>query len=146
MSALGGLALAALTGLAEGLAVGAGLAALVVFLAVGLRLGAATGTLAWARAYQWALSLGAAAGAAYEVWPFTLRGPTVLAVVLGLGMGLFVGMLAAALAETAAALPFAARRLRVAAYLPRLVLAVALGKTLGAVLWLLPALHARPPA
>ena len=59
---------------------------------------------------------------------------------------MFVGMLAAALAEVAAALPVAGRRLGLEHHLPRLVVAVALGKTLGAIAWLtLPSLFTRPP-
>lgn len=133
-------------GLAEGLAVGAGLAALVVVLAIGVRLAAATGTLRYAGAYQWALVAGGAAAATDQAWPLDLHGGTLLAVVLGLGMGLFIGMLAAALAESASALPVAARRLGLLPYLPRLVVAVALGKALGAAAWLVvPGLFSRPP-
>jgi stage V sporulation protein AB len=142
-----GSALAALAGAAEGLAVGAGLAALVVLLRVGVRLAGATRTLRQAPRYQWALALGAAAAGLEQAYPLRLAGGPVLAGALGLGMGLFVGMLAAALAETAAALPVASRRLGLVPYLPRLVLAVAVGKTVGALAWIvLPGLHARPPA
>ena len=141
------IGLAAVVGAAEGLAVGAGLAALVVVLAVGVRLAAATGTPHWARAYQWALALGALAAAGYEAYPFVLRGTNILAGALGLGMGMFVGMLVAGLAETAAALPMLGRMFGLRALLPRLVVAVALGKLLGAVAWLLvPGFFSRPPA
>ncbi len=141
------LAAAALAAFAEGLAVGSGLAALVVLLAVAVRLARITGTPGWSRAYEWALVLGSAAAASYEVWPWSLHGPRVGAAALGLGMGLFIGLLAASLAEVVAVVPLASRRLGLVAYMPRLVLAVALGKTLGAVLWLLvPSLFSRPPA
>jgi len=141
------IVLAALAAGAEGLAVGGGLAALVVVLAVGVRLAVATGTPHWAGAYQWALALGAAAAGAYEAYPFHLHGTDVLAGALGLGMGLFVGMLAAGLAETVAALPVLGRRLGLRASLPRLVVAVALGKLVGAAAWLLiPGFFSRPPA
>lgn len=141
------IALAALVTLAEGLAVGAGLAAVVVVLAVGVRLAVATGTAHWAGAYQWALALGAVAGAVYEAFPFHLGGGRLLAGGLGLGMGLFVGMLAAGLAESVAALPVLGSRLGLRGALPRLVLAVALGKLVGALAWLLiPGLFNRPPA
>ena len=115
-------------------------------LSIGVRLASVTGTLRWARAYQWALTAGVVAAATYEVVPYHLRGGDALAVTLGAGMGLFVGMLAAALAEVVAALPVAGRRLGLERHLPRLVVAVALGKTLGAIAWLtLPGLFARPP-
>lgn len=141
------LGTAALATFAEGLAVGAGLAALVVLLTVAVRLARLTATSGWGGAYQWALVLGTLAAASYEVWPWTLHGPAALAAVLGLGMGVFLGMLVSALAEVVAVVPRAARRFGLVANLPRLVLAVALGKTLGAVLWLLlPGLFARPPA
>ena len=143
---IGAWALAAISALAEGLAVGAGLAALVVVLAIGVRLAAASGTLRYAGAYQWALVAGAAVGAADQAWPIRLHGGALLATALGFGMGLFVGMVAAALAETASALPVGARRLGLLPYLPRLVVAVALGKALGAVAWVtVPAFFARPP-
>lgn len=141
------IALAALASAAEGLAVGAGLGALIVVLAIGVRLAAVTETPRWAGAYQWALACGAIAAAAYEAYPFNLRGPTALAVGLGLGMGLFVGLLVAGLAETVAALPMLGRMFGLRAFLPRLVVAVALGKLLGAVIWLLvPGFFSRPPA
>jgi stage V sporulation protein AB len=142
-----GLPAAALAALAEGLAVGAALGALVVLLSVGARLARVTATPEFGRAYEWALACGAAAAASYEVWPWTLRGPRALAAILGGGMGIFIGMLAAALAEVVAVMPLLARRLGLVPYLPRLVLALALGKTLGAVAWLLvPGLFSRPPA
>ena len=141
------LGTAAVATFAEGLAVGAGLAALVVLLTVAARLARITATSGWARGYQWALVLGTCAAASYEVWPWSLRGPRALAAVLGLGMGVFLGMLVAALAEVVAVVPRAARRFGLVGHLPRFVLAVALGKTLGAVLWLLlPGLFSRPPA
>ncbi len=137
---------AAVAAAAEGLAVGTGLAALIVVLSIALRLAAVTRTLRFARAYQWALTAGTAAAAAYEVVPYHLAGGQALAATFGAGMGLFVGMLAAALAEVVAALPVAGRRMGLERHLPRLVVAVALGKTLGAIAWLaLPGLFSRPP-
>ncbi len=141
------IVLAGFVALAEGAAVGAGFAALVVLLTVGVRLAAATGTRRWAAAYQWALALGTVAAGAQEAFPSPLRGGVPLAVVLALGMGMFVGLLAGALAETVAALPIAGRRLRITRYLPVLVFAIICGKALGAVVWaLVPGLFARPPA
>ena len=141
------IVVAAFVALSEGLAVGVGFAALVVLLTVATRLAALTATGNWSGAYQWAMVLGVAAAGAYEAFPISLRGGTALAVVLGLGMGLFIGLLAAALAETVAALPVAGRRLHLNVYLPRLVLAVVWGKALGAVAWfLVPGLFTRPPA
>jgi stage V sporulation protein AB len=132
---------------AEGVAVGAGFAALVVVLRVAVRLAALTRTGEAARAYQWAMVFGAAAAGAWEAWPEPLRGGVPLAAALALGLGTFVGLLAAALAETAAALPLAGRRLGLTRYLAALVLAVVAGKAAGAVAWLLvPGLFARPPA
>lgn len=140
------IAVVAALGAAEGLAVGAGLAALVVLLAIGVRLAAATGTPHWVRSFQWALTLGGMAGASTMVFVSPVHGTDALAVPLGLAMGLFTGLLAAGLAESAAALPVLGRRLGLVAFLPRLVVAVALGKLVGAVAWLLvPGLFARPP-
>jgi len=138
--------LASVVGAAEGLAVGSGLAALVVVLAIGARLAAVTGTPHWARRYQWALALGGMAAAAALAFPVHVHGTLALAAFLGLGMGLFVGMLAAGLAESVAALPVLGRRLGLRAFLPRLVIALALGKLLGAVAALaVPGLWVRPP-
>lgn len=140
------IVVAAAMGLAEGVAVGAALAALVVLLAVAIRLAAVTGTEAWVGRYQWALVLGALAAAAYEVWPYSLHGTVVLAVVLGLGMGIFIGLVVAGLAETVGALVLAGGRMGLRRELPLLVMALVLGKALGAVLWFaVPGLFHRPP-
>jgi stage V sporulation protein AB len=136
----------ALVGLAEGLAVGAALAALVVLLAVAIRLAVVTGTEQWVHAYQWALVLGALAAAGYEAWPYSLHATWGMAAVLGLGMGLFIGLVVAGLAETVGSLVLAGGRLGLARQLPRLVIALVLGKAVGAVLWfLVPGLFSRPP-
>jgi stage V sporulation protein AB len=133
-------------GLAEGVAVGAALAALVVLLSVAIRLAAVTRTEGWVRRYQWAIVVGALAAAAYEVWPYSLHGPAAVAGVLGLGMGTFIGLVVAGLAESVGALVLAGGRFGLRRYLPLLVVAVVLGKALGAVLWFtVPGLFNRPP-
>ncbi len=140
------IVLVALVGLAEGVAVGAALAALVVLLAVAIRLAVVTGTETWVTSYQWALVFGALAAAAYEVWPYSLHGPLVLAVLAGLAMGTFIGLVVAGLAETVGSLVLAGHRLGLRRYLPLLVVALVLGKAVGAVLWFsVPGLFSRPP-
>lgn len=140
------IVLAGLMGMAEGVAVGAALAALVVLLAVAIRLAVVTGTEAWVTGYQWALVFGALTAAAYEVWPYSLHGPVVLAVLAGLGMGTFIGLVVAGLAETVGSLVLAGHRLGLRRALPFLVAALVLGKALGAVLWFsVPGLFSRPP-
>ena len=55
--------------------------------------------------------------------------------VCGLAVGIFVGCLVMSLAETLKALPAISRRLKLAVGLPYVILAIALGKTAGALVY-----------
>jgi stage V sporulation protein AB len=140
--------LAALVALGEGLVVGTALASFLVVLGVVPRLARLTGSERWVRAYEAAIGLGAFAGACLEARPVRLGLPAAAAAVPSLAMGLFVGMVSAALAEVIDVLPILRRRLAgPGRWLRWLVLALAAGKTLGSVLWwTFPRLFERPPA
>jgi stage V sporulation protein AB len=138
---------AGLVGLAEGVAVGAALAALVTALDLVPHLARLTGTAGWTGAYRYAVVVGALLGAGDEVWPLHLGVPQGAVIATGAAVGVFTGMVAAALAEVIEVLPVFGRRLGLGPWLARLVTALAVGKAAGAVLWwAVPSLFHRPPA
>jgi stage V sporulation protein AB len=122
-----------LIGLAEGLAVGAAFVAILTLLRVVPRLTQLCGGSPVA--YEVALALGALAGALDEAVPLTIRQGPWAVVPAGLLDGVFVGLVAAAIAEVAAILPLAGRRLGITRWLLWLVVALAAGKAAGATLW-----------
>lgn len=133
-------AVVALVGLAEGLAVGAAFVAIVTLLRVVPRLSQICG--GHRLAYEVALALGAVAGAVDEAMPLNLHLEGLAVATVGLLDGIFIGLIAGAVAEVAAILPLAGRRLGITRWLLWLVVALALGKAAGATLWwAVPSLH-----
>jgi stage V sporulation protein AB len=131
-----------IVGLAEGLAVGAAFVAVLTLLRVVPRLAQLCGGSV--RAYEVALALGAVIGALDEAVPIRAHLGSLAVAAAGLLNGAFIGMVAAAVAEVAAVLPLAGRRLGIGRWLLWLVVALAAGKVVGSILWLaVPALRAR---
>ncbi|HVB09455.1 MAG TPA: stage V sporulation protein AB [Bacillota bacterium] len=129
-------------GLAEGLAVGAAFVAVLTLLRVVPRLRQLCGGSPLA--YGVALALGAVVGALDEAVPLSLKAGPAPVPVAGLLAGIFIGMVAAGIAEAAAILPLAGRRLGISRWLLWLVVALVIGKAAGATLWwAVPSLHAR---
>lgn len=130
----------ALLGLSGGIAVGSGLVALLVILDLIPRLAQL------AKAYHKSAWFESAIVAGALFWSFAdfldwglLRwaGGGLLSAAAGVLCGLFVGMLAAALTEVVNVLPILAKRLKLSARLPALVMAMVLGKLAGSLFdWL----------
>ncbi len=125
------LALLATLGIGSGVLVGAAFVALLTALGVPSRLVALTGTRRCNAAYALAVAGGALAGAFWLPFPYTLSLPGVLAAVPGLLTGIFVGMLASALAETIGVVPVLSRRVGLGSLVGKVVWAVAAGKIIG---------------
>ena len=122
-----------IVGLAEGLAVGAAFVAVLTVLQVVPRLIQLCGGSA--RAYELALALGAVLGALNEAVPLAVQAGWVAVIPAGLLSGVFVGMVSGAIAEVGAVLPLAGRRLRISRWLLALLVALAVGRAVGATLW-----------
>lgn len=118
-------------GFSGGVAVGA---AFVSFLAVvGLvpRLAQLTKSYGAIRFYEWALILGALAGTWCGLRSVEFHLLSFLLIPIGLGLGVFVGMVAAGLTEVLNVLPILAKRLGINEQILILLMAIVLGKMLG---------------
>jgi stage V sporulation protein AB len=93
------------------------------------------------RAYELAMAAGATVAAVRLVYPFQFALGAFTAGVAGITMGMFVGMLASALAETIGVVPVVARRTGLGNWITKLIWLVVVGKILGSLIyWLYPPL------
>jgi stage V sporulation protein AB len=125
-------------GLAGGLVVGAGLVAFLTVLGIVPRLTQITKTYRFIHHYQY----GIIAGSVFWTWTglheVHLHLPKDLTIVYGMFAGMFVGMLAAALTEVLNVLPILAKRIYMVDKILWLLMAMVLGKVLGALFhWVL---------
>jgi stage V sporulation protein AB len=123
-------------GFSGGLITGTGFIAVLSALSLPARLSALTYSRRANRIYELALAAGVWVAALWLPFPFALRlGPVILAAI-GLPMGIFVGMLASALAETVGVMPVIAARTGAGPLIDKVVWAVAVGKIIGSLIFL----------
>ncbi len=121
------LGLNLLLGIAGGIAVGGGVIALFVVLDMVPRLAQLTSSYDKVHWYEGAMVGGSLVGTVSDFWNWKITsGPLV-----ELGVGLFDGMLAAALTEVLNVLPILAKRLNMTHYLFGLLMAMVSGKVAG---------------
>lgn len=125
------LAMLFLFGAGSGVLVGAAFIALLVTLGVPSRLIALTDTRKWTKVFSLALAAGSLAGSMWLPFPYSIPLPACAAALPGLLVGIFVGMLASALAETIGVVPILSRRLGLGSLVGKVVWAVAAGKIIG---------------
>ena len=133
---------AAVLGVCWGLGVGVAISAIVTALRIMPRMAQVLRARNAHRHYENALLLGASL-ASVLLWYNSIRFslPNAVAAIVGLASGLWVGFLAAALAEVISVLPVAGRRMQLGAKVALLVAAVAAGKILGSLIfWRFPGL------
>ncbi|WP_066294679.1 stage V sporulation protein AB [Bacillus sp. FJAT-29937] len=118
-------------GLAGGLAVGSGFVAFLTVFGIIPRLTQLTKTMKMVRFYEWAIVLGAVAGAAATLWDPIFTFTPYLLLPIGLASGVFVGMVAAALTEVLNVLPILAKRIGVDGQIVILLMAIVFGKIFG---------------
>lgn len=118
-------------GLAGGFAVGSGFVAFITVLSILPRLVQMTQSQSCLRLYEWAIILGVLCFTWLDFFHWVIYGPKWTQLILGLLMGLFIGMLAAALTEVVNVIPILSRRLKMYEYLFFLLMAMAIGKTFG---------------
>ena len=124
-------------GLASGLAVAGGMFALLIALGVIARFAGKTNTASWVLYYEDAAALGGIFGNLFSLYQFRIPVGITGAALFGLFSGIFTGTWAMALTEIVDAVPVFTRRIHLKEGIPWLILAMALGRSLGA--WL----HAR---
>ncbi|WP_347549781.1 stage V sporulation protein AB [Pseudalkalibacillus hwajinpoensis] len=120
-----------LIGFAEGIAVGAGFVAFLSVLGIIPRLTQLSKTIHLIRFYEWGIII----GAVLSSW-LSLRNPILglskfVLIPIGLGAGVFIGMLAAALTEVLNVLPILTKRIGFIDKILILLMAIVLGKVFG---------------
>lgn len=125
----------AIIGLCAGTVVAAGLFAFVVTIGVVTRIIGKSHTSANGRFYEDFIAVGATLGNLYYFYKWPLFGGNLFMAVFGVFAGIYVGCLVMSLAETVNAIPVMSRRLRLTVGLQYLILSVAVGKAIGAVVY-----------
>lgn len=124
------------TGLSAGGVIAAGIFAFLAIIGIFPRLIGITHTARQVMLYETMLILGGIFGNAMDLYGIRPpAGGAALLLVFGLSVGVFVGCLVMSLAETLKALPVLNRRLRLAVGIQYMILAIALGKLCGALLY-----------
>ena len=125
----------AICGFSAGGVIAAGLFAFITVIGVIPRLAGKTHTARFSRLYEDCIVLGAGLGNGVQLFGWRLFGGNPVMAVFGLCAGIFVGCLAMSLAETLKTLPVMNRRIHLAVGLQYVILAIGLGKMVGAVLY-----------
>lgn len=131
------LALLAFTGVCAGVLVSGGMFALLTKVGIITRMIACTKTADKIEYYERLIVIGGTWGNIVSVFHTPLWGSSFFLITAGLMSGVFTGGLALALAESVNALPVFMRKLRLATGIRWIVLAFAVGKGLGSLLWFL---------
>jgi stage V sporulation protein AB len=119
-------------GLAGGLIVGAGLVALLTVLGIVPRLTQITKTGAYIHLYQYGIIIGSVFWTWMGLHEVNFHLTHELSAIYGIFAGMFIGMLAAALTESLNVLPILAKRIYMVDKMVWLLMAMVLGKVLGA--------------
>ncbi len=125
----------ALIGFCTGAVVAAALFAFVVTIGLVVRIIGKCHLSVRSRLFEDCIAIGAAAGNLYYFTKSPLPGGAAFLAVFGIFAGMYVGCLVMALAETVNALPVMSRRLRLNVGLQYLILGVAVGKAVGALIY-----------
>lgn len=128
-----------LIGLAGGITIGSGLVALLIVLDLVPRLAQLARAYRPSFIYESAIIGGALYGVVADDFDLRVHLPLLVTMpFIGALLGIFVGMLAAALTEVVNVLPIIARRLRLERYIALFVVALVFGKIVGSLLdWLI---------
>lgn len=123
-------------GLSAGSIIAAGVFAFLAIIGVFPRLIGKTKTRDHILLYETFIIVGGIAGNLMDIYEFPIMvGGTAVLAVFGLSVGIFVGCLIMSLAETVKTVPVVARRVHLAVGIQYLILGLAAGKLLGALLY-----------
>lgn len=128
-------ALTMMIGFSAGMAISAGIFAFIAAIGIVPRMAQRSNTQKYIRLYEDVILVGGLFGTLSMFVDFKLPNIPALAGVFALAVGVFVGVLAVALAEVLNVMPILLRRSRVTKGLPWLLLSFALGKVLGSLLY-----------
>ena len=122
-------------GLGSGTAIAAGIFSLITKIGVIAQIANKTKTNTYVTSYETAVLFGGVFGTIFTTFPFNLSLPTITLLIGGLSYGIFLGCLATALAEALNVTAIFTRRLKLHKDIPFIVLSMALGKTLGSLIY-----------
>jgi len=133
---------AIVVGFGSGIIVGSGIVAFLTVLNIVSRLAYITSTYRYVHTYGWAVLGGVLSGSIVSLLPIKLHFTPYWTIGIGLLMGIFVGMLASALAEVVDVIPISVQRMNALAYIILFIFALALGKVFGSLYyWCMPILQ-----
>ncbi|MCC5911624.1 MAG: stage V sporulation protein AB [Clostridiaceae bacterium] len=118
-------------GFSNGIIVGSGIVALITLLDIIPRLAQLTKTYKNTTSYENSIILGATLASLFSLIDIGIDIGALSVIIIGFSMGLFIGLLASALAEVMNVIPVIIRRFSIESYVVYIVTALILGKTLG---------------
>ena len=122
-------------GLACGTGVAAGVFALITKVGIIPQISEKTKTSSYVTVYESAVLAGGVSGTIFILFPISFTVPTIFLVIAGGSFGIFLGCLATSLAEALNVTAIFTRRLCLHIGIPIIVLSMALGKSLGSLLY-----------
>ncbi len=126
---------ALLVGIAGGVTTAAGVFALITVIGMIPRIAGVTRTGHRICIYEFAIAFGGGIGNIIDIYKIPLLLGTIGLALFGIGSGIFVGCLVMSLAETVDVFPIMIRRCRLKRGFCAIVVALALGKLIGALLF-----------
>ena len=125
----------AIIGLSAGLIVAAGLFSFIVSLGVVSDLADRTRTGKYILLYEDTIAVGGILGNLFFIYRADIPLPEIFLGMFGILAGIFVGCWAMALAEVLNVFPIFIRRIKLVQFIPYLILGIAIGKGIGAILF-----------
>lgn len=122
-------------GLGSGASIAAGIFALISKIGVIPQIANKTKTAPYVRTYEMSILVGGVTGTLLTIFDFSFTLPIIFIALSGLCYGIFLGCLATALAESLNVTAIFTRRLKLHKGIPWIVLSMALGKTLGSLIY-----------
>lgn len=122
-------------GLSAGITTAAGVYALITVVGMIPRLAGKSRTGKYIHFYELAVIFGGICGCVIQLYQIPILGGRILLGILGIFYGIFIGSLIMSLTEILDVFPIMTRRIRLIKGLPYIVLALAMGKSIGAFLF-----------
>jgi len=127
----------ALLGFSSGIVISGAVFAFITIIGVVPRLAQKTGTKKYIRLYEEAIMVGGIFGCVASFFSLSLPLPSIVVLVLGFCTGVFYGCLAVSLAEVLHVIPILTRRTKLGKGMFFFILAIALGKLSGSIIYAL---------
>ncbi len=124
-------------GFSSGVIVSAGVFSFINATGIVPRMAVRTKTKPHLRTYEDAIVLGGLAATVVELFDVSFHFSTLFIGVFALAIGMFMGMLALALAEVLNVMPILMKRIQLKKGLPYMVVSLALGKSIGSLVYFL---------